>query len=161
MITAPLALCRCGEDYSRDQGQEQEDASRSLRLRLQAHSRRRVFVALVQSVIGTSHEHFAPFQKGGREKSRDRANDDFLEKSSLHGPFQEAGAVPPFSPKSPLPGLHNPEAEEQIRQRVGNRTGSQAARSVRHQVIERAADKSRDPIRPGMSEPEDKCYDHE
>src|SRR5256714_9747468 len=66
------------------------ESARPLRLGLQTHPWRCVLIALVQGVIGASHEHFAPFQEGGREKSRDRADDDFLEKGGVHGPLLES-----------------------------------------------------------------------
>src|SRR4051812_46613341 len=63
-----------------------------------------------------------------------------------------SGALP--LPKSPLPGLHDPQAEEQVRQRVGNDAGSKATCPVSHQIVERAANQRRNPIGPRMGETE-------
>jgi hypothetical protein len=56
----------------------------SLWLGLEADAWRGVPVAFVQGVVRPSHKYLAPFQERGGEKPRDRADDDFLEKSGVH-----------------------------------------------------------------------------
>src|ERR1700731_180960 len=69
--------------------------------------------------------------------------------------------MPPFSPKSPLPGLHNPKAQKAIGHRVGDDAGSQAAGLISDEIIKGAADYRRDPVRPRMGKPKGEGDDGE
>jgi hypothetical protein len=62
-------------------------------------------------------------------------------------------------PKSPLPGLHDPETKQCIREGVRQNTGSEAAGAVSDQVIQDPRAQCRRPVRPGMTQSKEEC-DH-
>lgn len=59
-----------------------------------------------------------------------------------------------FLPKSPLARVHDPQSEQQIGSCVGENARTQTAASIGNVIIERAADKCRDPVWPGMTKRE-------
>jgi hypothetical protein len=76
-----------------------------------------MLVAFVQGVVGTFDKHFRPLQDGGSEEPSQRAKDHLLEKRGVHSVTGSTeGAI--HLPESPLFRLHNPDAEEQIRERM-------------------------------------------
>ena len=85
----------------------------------------------------------------------------FWKKVARMSPCYEAKAVPLPSPKSPLAGLHNPEAEQQVGECVGHHARSQASASVGDQIVKRPAEECGDPIRSGMGKAEGQRNDEE
>jgi len=90
LIFSQKRVCSQDHEQDHDQEQEQEVCGRASGLRLQTHAWRGVLVAFVQGVVRSGDEHLAPFQERGGEKPRDRANDDFLEKSGLHSRLESS-----------------------------------------------------------------------
>lgn len=94
-----------------------------------------MLIAIVQSLICSFDEDLAPFDQGGGHESGHRADEYFLDERGLHSLFnstvdairgetrgQKSDWLRPL-PEAPLLGLHDPHAEEQIRESVGNYTG--------------------------------------
>ncbi len=143
--------------------------------------RRAVFVAGVERVVGAFHEYLAPLNETRRGESREGAKDEFLEERRLHRESLEhlkchlirasdavtlrPGALrtrratallrpglPLISPKTPLPGLHNPEAEKPICERVRKHARCEAACPICDRVVKRAGEKCGGPVRPRVTQ---------
>lgn len=74
-------------------------------------------VALVQGIVGAFDKYFSPLDEAGGEEAGDHAKDNFLWKRRVHFQTLGAEAVPSgeaLSPESPLPGVHDPKAQQQI-----------------------------------------------
>jgi hypothetical protein len=76
-----------------------------------------MFITTVERFIGAGDEGFSPFDEGGREETRDHANNYLLQKRSVHSFFGAVG-VPFALPKPPLLCAHDPQSQKQICYRV-------------------------------------------
>jgi hypothetical protein len=74
---------------------------------------------------------------------------------SFSGDFCEGQ---PDLPETPLASFHDPEAEKQVGDGVGQHARRQAFRPIRDAIIERARNEGRDPVRPRMGKPEPHRY---
>ena len=61
-------------------------------------------------------------------------------------------------PKAPLLGFHDPEAEQEIREAMGEDAGGEAFGSVGNPVIDRAGQERRGPIGHRVRETEKGCH---
>jgi hypothetical protein len=101
-----------------------------------------MLVALIQGIVSSFHEYLPPFDERGGEESRYRADDHLLHESGVHSTFGSIGNaikwLEAILPESPLPGLHNPETEEQISNGVRQNTCRETFRAISDRVIKHA-----------------------
>ena len=129
-----------------------------LRFSLQRNRWGAMLVAGVQSVVSPFDEYFSPLNEAGRQETSHHTNDDLLSKRRVHCPLLGAEAVPlgtsDYLPKPPLAGLHDPEAEEEVGEGVGQDTRREAFGPIRDAIVERAGNEGGDPVRSVMGETE-------
>src|ERR1700676_5494932 len=65
------------------------------------------------------------------------------------------------SPEPPLPCIHDPKPEEQVRERMRDNTRQQTPGPVRHKIIECAGTQRRHPISLGMGECKEQSHSRE
>jgi hypothetical protein len=82
-----------------------------------------VLITLVQRVVRAFDKSPCPFDQPGREQPGEGTENNLLEKCRLHPAFQSRGNASDSLPKAPLLGFHDPEAEQEIRQGVGQDAG--------------------------------------
>ena len=107
-----------------------------------------VLVAFVQRVVRALHKDFTPFYQAGGQEPSDHADDHLLEERVVHAVLKAFGV--PFwaacSPKSPLPRLHDPEAEEQVRNCVRKGTRQQTFGAISDEVVKPSGNQRGGPI---------------
>jgi hypothetical protein len=126
----PIFIPRKAE-YSRwKRGQRLFRVARESRLR---RDNRVMLIGPVQGVVCAFNEHSSPFnQRGGEERTK-CADENPLKKSGVHRVKSSTPGASPMpdwscsstaldrafnSPKAPLAGVHDPQAQQQIRDRM-------------------------------------------
>ena len=99
-----------------------------------------MLITLVQRIVSAFDKNFSPLNERGREKSQNRAKNHLLEESSVQPLFQQQRQCQPCHslPKTPLFGLHDPEAEEQVGEGMRQDARRKPFRTVSNAVVKSA-----------------------